>query len=46
MHLAGDTEESEIVICPDCQTRLVAGALSGDSFALTKAPEIEEDWGQ
>lgn len=39
-------EESEIVDCPDCRVRLVAGAREGNTVPLTPAPEIEEDWGE
>lgn len=39
------TEESEIINCKECQTRLVVEKLS-PKLVLQQAPAIEEDWGQ
>ena len=41
-----DIEESEILTCPDCHSMLVVDHVDSDSFDLTQAPEIEEDWGE
>jgi alpha-aminoadipate carrier protein LysW len=38
------TEESEILTCEDCGSRLVVESLS--PVALSAAPEVEEDWGE
>ena len=46
MKLEPDTEESEIISCPDCDTRLVVSKVGNPSVILEQAPEIEEDWGQ
>ena len=39
------TEVSEIISCPECQTRLVVEAV-GKSPQVGVAPAIEEDWGE
>lgn len=41
-----DVEESEIISCKDCDSRLVVAAVNKNTVKLDKAPEIEEDWGQ
>jgi lysine biosynthesis protein LysW len=43
--LSEDTEVSEIVSCPECQTRLVVEAV-GENPQIGIAPAIEEDWGE
>ena len=40
------TEESEIISCSDCHTRLVVSNLNGMTATLQEAPKVEEDWGQ
>ena len=44
LELAGDVEESEIVVCPDCGVELEVVSL--DPITLELAPEVEEDWGE
>ena len=44
--LAQDVEESEIITCPDCHSRLVVEKVKGSKVSLSKAPEVEEDWGE
>lgn len=44
--LLGDTEESEIISCSDCKSRLVVQKISKGKATLGKAPVIEEDWGE
>lgn len=39
-------EESEILICGDCQSSLVVDSVNADCLILSEAPEIEEDWGE
>jgi alpha-aminoadipate carrier protein LysW len=41
-----NTEQSEILLCPECKSRLVVEAISGNQMSLTTAPEVEEDWGE
>jgi lysine biosynthesis protein LysW len=43
--LTEDTEVTELLICSDCQSRLVVESL-GSSPLLGEAPMIEEDWGE
>jgi alpha-aminoadipate/glutamate carrier protein LysW len=38
-------EESEIINCADCKSRLVIEKLS-PSVVLQQAPAVEEDWGE
>lgn len=40
------TEESEIISCPDCHTRLVVSSIKDEDATLQEAPKVEEDWGQ
>lgn len=44
--LSQDTEVSEIITCPECETRLVVEEVGKGNVRLEEAPEIEEDWGQ
>jgi alpha-aminoadipate carrier protein LysW len=44
LELAGDTEEGEIVVCPDCGVELEV--ISVEPVTLELAPEVEEDWGE
>jgi len=46
IELPQNTEESEILACPDCQSMLVVDSRNGSSMVLNEAPRIEEDWGQ
>lgn len=46
INLAKDTEESEIINCPECNNRVVVASINKTRVTLEKAPEIEEDWGQ
>lgn len=41
-----EVEESEVVVCDDCGTRLVVEEVSGRKLVLAEAPEVEEDWGE
>lgn len=43
---ANAVEESEILTCRDCQSRLVVEKAQHPSLELAVAPEVEEDWGQ
>lgn len=40
------TEESEIISCSDCHTRLVVATMNSGKVTLTEAPKVEEDWGE
>ena len=44
--LENNTEESEIISCPECKTRLVVTSLKMKSAILEESPKIEEDWGE
>lgn len=44
--LPKNTEESEIVSCTDCKSRLVVQKINNGKVTLEKAPVVEEDWGQ
>ena len=44
--LAEKTEESEIISCPECQTRLVVAKIENTTATLSEAPKVEEDWGE
>lgn len=44
LNLAPDTEEGEIVICPDCGVELEV--MSVNPITIELAPEVEEDWGE
>lgn len=46
VNLPSDTTESEVVSCPDCKTRLVVDKVTEKTVSLSKAPEVEEDWGE
>jgi len=39
-------EESEIISCGDCHTRLVVASLKREGITLKEAPKVEEDWGE
>jgi lysine biosynthesis protein LysW len=43
---AEGVEESEILTCPECQSKLVVDSRQGQSLILSEAPIIEEDWGE
>jgi len=44
--LPADVQESEVVTCAECKSRLVVSSLNDKSASLSKAPEVEEDWGE
>lgn len=44
--LKGDVHISEVVLCPDCKSRLVVESINKERATLSKAPEVEEDWGE
>ena len=44
--VAPDVTESEVVSCAECKTRLVVDKVAGKTISLSKAPEVEEDWGE
>ncbi len=44
--LQKNTEESEIINCPECHSRLVVAAMKGSFATLEQAPAVEEDWGE
>lgn len=44
--LSGGLEESEIINCSDCRSRLVVEKIEKNTVTLAKAPEVEEDWGE
>lgn len=41
-----NTEESEIISCPDCKTRLVVEKIKENKILFQQAPAVEEDWGE
>lgn len=41
-----DVEESEIISCPDCHSRVVVEKVDKTKMTLNQAPEVEEDWGE
>jgi lysine biosynthesis protein LysW len=46
VNLPSDTAESEVVFCPECKTRLVVDEVDEKTASLSKAPDVEEDWGE
>lgn len=44
--LPADVEVSEIITCSECYNRVVIEKIEGGDVILSKAPEIDEDWGQ
>ena len=46
INLPGGLEESEIINCSDCRSRLVVEKITEEGIALSQAPEVEEDWGE
>ncbi|MFQ6057911.1 MAG: lysine biosynthesis protein LysW [Anaerolineae bacterium] len=44
IHLAANTVEGEILVCPDCGVELEV--LSLHPVRLNLAPQEEEDWGE
>ena len=44
--LPKNTEESEIINCSDCKSRLVVQKIMNGKVTLEQAPVVEEDWGQ
>lgn len=41
-----NVEVSEIIVCPECRSRLVVEKIENGMVALVKAPAVEEDWGE
>lgn len=41
-----NTEESEIISCNDCKSRLVIEKINKQQVTLQEAPVVEEDWGE
>lgn len=41
-----NTEVSEIVVCPECNTSLVTDSVDDSKVAFSEAPQVEEDWGE
>ena len=39
-------EESEVVMCMECQSMLVVDSVQSEGVILEQAPQIEEDWGE
>lgn len=46
LKIRNNIEETEIISCNDCQTRLVVKKISSKKIIFEQAPEIEEDWGE
>ncbi len=46
LEIKEDTEVSELLFCPECQTLLVVEDVQERQAQLGQAPVIEEDWGQ
>lgn len=46
LQIKEDTEISELMFCPECQTLLVVEDIQETEAQLGQAPVIEEDWGQ
>ena len=44
--IPGDAQESEVITCSDCKSRLVVEKIDGKKVILGKAPDVEEDWGE
>ncbi|GAG21289.1 unnamed protein product, partial [marine sediment metagenome] len=44
INIPEDTEEGEIIECPECGSELEV--VSIDPIELAPAPEEEEDWGE
>lgn len=42
----GTIEQSEILNCPDCKTRVVVEEIKNNKLVLAPAPQVEEDWGE
>ncbi|VVA44134.1 Lysine biosynthesis protein LysW [Candidatus Roizmanbacteria bacterium] len=40
------TEESEIISCAECHTKLVVAKIENNTATLSEAPKVEEDWGE
>ncbi|MBI2074216.1 MAG: lysine biosynthesis protein LysW [Candidatus Levybacteria bacterium] len=46
VQLPKDVQISEIVSCLECKTNLVVERINEMKIALSKAPAVEEDWGE
>lgn len=41
-----EIEESEILVCPKCQSRLFVEKIEDSKVILGEVPLTEEDWGE
>ena len=41
-----NTEESEIISCAECHSKLVVAKIENQTATLQEAPKVEEDWGE
>lgn len=41
-----NTEETEVLTCPECENRVVVTKIDDKQVELEEAPQIEEDWGE
>ncbi|MBI2337550.1 MAG: lysine biosynthesis protein LysW [Candidatus Levybacteria bacterium] len=41
-----NTQVSEVISCAECKTGLVIENIKGTTIRLSKAPVVEEDWGE
>lgn len=46
LKISSHIEETEIISCNDCQTKLVVKKINSKKIIFEQAPEIEEDWGE
>lgn len=46
INLDKNVEESEILTCSECHTRVVVEKVEKDTVKLNEAPAVEEDWGE
>lgn len=44
--LPQDTQVSEVISCVECKTGLVVENINDKTIRLSKAPAVEEDWGE
>lgn len=44
--LPENIEESEIISCGECHTKLVVAKIENKTATLQEAPKVEEDWGE
>ena len=46
VEIPAGTEVSEILVCAECNNRVVVSKIDSQAVVLDKAPEVEEDWGE